>query len=237
MTISRSSTGCIFWSRSCFAVPSIVWTTSWVEISRERPSRSPASIIASARSAKYAGPEPETAVTASIVLLRDADDRAEMRERLLGERQVRVVGVRAGAEARDALVDDRRRVRHRAHDRDAGARRRSIAAVGIAAAIESTVCSGVSRPPISPSSVSMSCGLTAITTSAAPRDRLRVRERGRDAVPLGELGDALGAPRGGRRCRPASRQPDDSSPAMSASPIFPAPRTAIRRSSTVMRGV
>ena len=53
-------------SRNCFAVPSIVCTTSWVETSRERPSRMPASIIASARSAKYAGPEPETAVTASM---------------------------------------------------------------------------------------------------------------------------------------------------------------------------
>ena len=52
VTISRNSTGCIFRSRICWAVPSIVWTTSWVEISRERPSRRPASIIASARSAK-----------------------------------------------------------------------------------------------------------------------------------------------------------------------------------------
>ena len=53
-------------SRSSFAVPSIVWTTSCVETSRESPSRIPASIIASASSAKYAGPEPETAVTASM---------------------------------------------------------------------------------------------------------------------------------------------------------------------------
>ena len=45
---------------------------------------------------------------------------------------------------------------------------RSMAAVGIAAAIERTVCSGWISGPISPSSVSMSCGLTAITTSAAP---------------------------------------------------------------------
>ena len=35
VTDSRSSTGCIFSSRSCFAVPSIVCTTSVVEISRE----------------------------------------------------------------------------------------------------------------------------------------------------------------------------------------------------------
>ena len=52
VTISRSSTGCIFSSRSCLAVPNIVCTTSCVEISRERPRRMPASIIASASSAK-----------------------------------------------------------------------------------------------------------------------------------------------------------------------------------------
>src|SRR5215203_698206 len=61
VTISRSSTGCIFSSRRSFAVPSIVWTTSCVDVSRPSPSRIPASIIASASRAKYAGPEPETA--------------------------------------------------------------------------------------------------------------------------------------------------------------------------------
>src|SRR5207245_2167204 len=66
VTISRSSTGCTCSSRSSFAVPSIVWTTSCVDVSRLSPSRIPASIIASASSAKYAGPEPETAVTASM---------------------------------------------------------------------------------------------------------------------------------------------------------------------------
>src|SRR3954471_3098492 len=66
VTASRSSTGCIFSSRSSFAVPSIVCTTSCVDVSRPSPSRMPASIIASARSAKYAGPEPDTAVTASM---------------------------------------------------------------------------------------------------------------------------------------------------------------------------
>src|SRR4029079_9215709 len=52
VTDSRSSTGCMPWSRSCFAVPNIVCTTSVVETSRERPRRIPASIIASASSAK-----------------------------------------------------------------------------------------------------------------------------------------------------------------------------------------
>src|SRR3954454_21070564 len=66
VTASRNSTGCIFSSRSSFAVPSIVCTTSCVEVSRPSPSRMPASIMASARSAKYAGPEPDTAVTASM---------------------------------------------------------------------------------------------------------------------------------------------------------------------------
>ena len=47
-------------------MPNIVCTTSSVETSRESPSRIPASIIASASNAKYAGPEPETAVTASM---------------------------------------------------------------------------------------------------------------------------------------------------------------------------
>ena len=41
VTISRSSTGCIFSSRSSFAVPNIVCTTRSVEISRESPSRMP----------------------------------------------------------------------------------------------------------------------------------------------------------------------------------------------------
>ena len=36
------------------------------------------------------------------------------------------------------------------------------------AATESTVCSGRTSVPISPNSVSMSCGLTAMTTRAAP---------------------------------------------------------------------
>ena len=49
-----------------------------------------------------------------------------------------------------------------------GPRDRSTTAVGIAAAIVSTVCSGESRPPTSPRRTSRSCGFTAITISAAP---------------------------------------------------------------------
>ena len=46
--------------------------------------------------------------------------------------------------------------------------RLSMRAVGIAAATDSTVCSGRTSVPISPSRPSMSCGFTAITISAAP---------------------------------------------------------------------
>ncbi len=49
-------------------------------------------------------------------LLGYPDDRAEMRERLLGERDVCIVGMRSCAEAGDSLVDDRWRVRHRTDD-------------------------------------------------------------------------------------------------------------------------
>ena len=52
VTVSRSSTGCRPSSRRSSALPNIVWTTSCVETSRDRPSRIPASIIASASSAK-----------------------------------------------------------------------------------------------------------------------------------------------------------------------------------------
>ena len=44
----------------------------------------------------------------------------------------------------------------------------SMRAVGIAAAMETTVCSEVTAPAISPSSPSMSCGFTPMTTMPAP---------------------------------------------------------------------
>ena len=74
-----------------------------------------------------------------------------------------------------------------------GAMRASTCAVGIAAAMESTVCSGVSSGPTSASSASMSCGFTATTTSCAAARR-GVRGRRLDAVPLAQLGRALLGP-------------------------------------------
>ena len=168
VTISRSSTGWSFSSRSCFAVPSIVWTTSWVEISRERPSRRPASIIASARSAKYAGPEPETAVTASM--WRSGTRTTEPRWASASSASVTCASS-ACAPAQSPAIPSCTVDGVFGIARTTGtpaARWRSIVAVGVAAATVRTVCSGVIAVPISPSSASMSCGLTATTTSAAP---------------------------------------------------------------------
>ncbi len=108
---------------------------------------------------------------------------------------------------------------------------RSIAAVGIAAAIESTVCSGWISGPISPSSVSMSWGLTATTTSAAPAAASAF-----DSVTAIPCRSRSSSARSCRRVEAESsaavRQPDESSPLMSTSPICPAPRIAILRGST-----
>ena len=65
VTRSRSTVGCSPVSRSSLAEPSMVCTTSWVAMSRGRPRCTPASIIASTTKKRYAGPEPEIAVTAS----------------------------------------------------------------------------------------------------------------------------------------------------------------------------
>ncbi len=103
-------------------------------------------------------------------------------------------------------------------------RRASIAAVGIAAASESTVCEPSRAGAISSRSVSRSCGFTAITATVAPRPRPRstCRPRRRNARAARSP-----APRDAPlpRCRSS---PKLCSPARSASPIFPTPRIAIR---------
>src|SRR5436189_3884705 len=111
-----------------------------------------------------------------------------------------------------------------------GAIRPSIAEVGIAAATESTVCSGVSRPPISPSRASKSCGLTAITTSAAPATASAF-----DVVASTPWRSASSVARCSSRTvttsSEGSRQPPLRRPRRSDSPIVPAPRIATRRGS------
>src|SRR5829696_5542546 len=168
VTISRSSTGCIFSSRRSLAVPNIVCTTSSVVSSRDRPRRMPASIIDSARSAKYAGPEPETAVTASMYRSGTRTTRPTWSS--TSSARARCSSL-AWAPAHSPATPSctvagvfgiARRTG------TPGGTRSSIADVGTAAAIESTVWSVDRIPPISPSSGSKSCGLTAMTTIPAP---------------------------------------------------------------------
>jgi hypothetical protein len=114
--------------------------------------------------------------------------------------------------------------------------RSSIADVGTAAAIESTVWSGERIPPISPRSAGKSCGLTAITTIAAPLTASEFEVVAR--TPWRSLSSlARSSRRTVATISSGLRQPVLSRPASSASPIWPAPRIAMRRSSTAMRGV
>ena len=103
----------------------------------------------------------------------------------------------------------------------------SIAAVGMAAATESTVCFDVSDEPISDSSASRSCGFTATTTRPAPATASAFA-----SVASMPCRSCSSSARSWRRAvttmSPFFRQPDDSRPATSASPIFPQPRIAIR---------
>src|SRR5438552_6721868 len=235
VTASRSSTGCSPTSRSCFAVPSIVCTTSCVEISRERLSSRPASIIASASRAKYAGPEPEIAVTASIAFsgTRTTAPRCES----VSSASARCSSPACAPAHKPAIpsctIDGAFGIARQTGT--SGASRASIRAVGTAAATDNTVCSSESSPPISPSSESMSCGFTVMTTSAAPTTASAF-----ERVASTPYRSRSSATRSSRRVVTTmsfgSRQPELSSPDNSASPILPAPMIAIRRSSTAMRG-
>src|SRR5439155_17392074 len=168
VTASRSSTGCTRSSRSSFAVPSTAWTTSWVEISRERPRRMPASIIASARRAKYAGPDPDTAVTASMY--RSGTRTTPPKWDRHSSASARCSSP-AWAPAQMPAIPSCTTAGAFGIERTTGtdaSMRCSIALVGTAAATERTVWLGASAGPTSPSSTSKSCGFTAITTSPAP---------------------------------------------------------------------
>ncbi len=107
------------------------------------------------------------------------------------------------------------------------ASRSSIAAVGIAAAIESTVWSPSSRSPISSSNAPMSCGFTAITTGFAPATASPL-ERVASTPYRSESSSSRTRLRPVTTTSPAARQPELSSPERSASPILPPPRIASR---------
>src|SRR5829696_4738125 len=106
--------------------------------------------------------------------------------------------------------------------------RPSMRLVGIAAAIVMTVCSFVSVLPTSARSDSMSCGFTAMTTTLAPA-AASTFERVVSMPCRSESSASRSSWRAVAAISDGLRQPEDRRPAMSASPDFPAPRTAIFR--------
>ena len=104
-------------SSSSVAAPSSVWQTSAAAVARGKPTSTPASVMASANRNTYAGPEPESPVTASRwtsgtrTTVPTAPSTRSARSRC--ESSARVPGRDRGG----ALADERARVGHRADDR------------------------------------------------------------------------------------------------------------------------
>ena len=147
----------------------------------------PASIIASASSAKYAGPEPETAVTASM---------CRSGRRTTAPRWVRHSSASARcsspacAPAQMPAMPSWTVAGVFGIARTTGtpsASCASIAAVEMAAATESTVCFGVSDEPISRQQRLEVLRLDGDDDEAGAGDCLGVCERRRDAVSLVQL--------------------------------------------------
>ena len=114
-----------------------------------------------------------------------------MRERLLGERDVGIVGVGAGAEPGDPLMDGRRRVRHGPHDGDARCemlldrRRRGCGGDGEHRLLGRDRRSDLAEEPFDV------LGLHGYDDEGRTRRRLDVVHRRGDAVSLGELDESF----------------------------------------------
>ena len=182
--------------------------------------------MASARSAKYAGPEPETAVIASIALSGTrttaprCDSASSARSRCSSPACAPAASPAIPSCTVDGVFGIARTTGTPADSR------LSMREVWMAAATDSTVCSGPSRPPIVAEQALDVLRLDRDDDECRACRGVAVRERGVDAVALAQLGHALGPP-GGRGISPGFRHSDESSPEISASPIRPAPRIAI----------
>ena len=189
----------------------------------------PASIIASASSAKYAGPEPETAVTASMY--RSGRRTTAPRWERHSSASARCSS-EACAPAQMPAIPSWTVAGAFGIARTTGipsARRPSMAEVGMAAATESTVCSVVSAARISRRAARRDPAASP-RRRRARRPRRPPRCRSSTSTPCRSRSSAA---RSSRRAvttiSPGSRQPELSRPETSASPIFPQPRIAIRR--------
>ncbi len=113
-------------SSSIAADPAMVCTTRSVATGLVRPAATPASTKASTTRKKYAGPEPDTAVTASIC---DSGDRQHTADRVEDRRRLlELFGGRepAGRQRADAAADDHRRIGHHPDDRCSGRQLRLV---------------------------------------------------------------------------------------------------------------
>ena len=155
----------------------------------------PASIMVPERSAKYAGPEPDTAVDGVHRRPGVADDAARCER--TSSASCRCSSPACAPAARPAMLsciaDGALGIARTTGT--PSARRSSICAVGIAAATERTVCSVDTAGLISPRSAEKSQRLDGDHDDRRAGDGLGVRLRRVDAVALAQLGDVpRGAP-------------------------------------------
>ena len=107
-----------------------------------------------------------------------------------------VVGVRAGADAGDALVHERGRIRHRAHDRHAGREARLDLRGRDRGGDREDRLFGREQPADLPEQDVEVLRLHSDHDQPGAGDRFRIRERRLDAMALGELLQPLLAPPG-----------------------------------------
>src|SRR5262245_59401879 len=223
VTRSRSTIGCSPVSRSIFAEPTTVCTTSSVAVVRGSPRCTPASIMASTTKNRYAGPEPLIAVTASSWYSGTCTTRPTERSSCSASFRWSSSQCVPGAIAAIPSSTSAGVLGMTRTTATPSARRDSISAVVMPAASEMTSCPARISPEISSSSRVMSCGLTTSTSVSA---RLAASRLETTSTPYLSRSSAA---RSGRRwvssrslvSRPARIRPD-----ASVSPITPAPRIA-----------
>ena len=224
VTASRSVTGCSPESRNIVAEPTADWMISCADTLRGSPSRMPASIIASTRKKKYAGPEPDSAVTASCC---DSGTRTTLPTEDSRSCTICRCAAVACVPGEIALIASRTTIGVFGITRTTGipsGKRLSYSEVGRPAATDTTRVPGVIVTRIWSMSGPMSCGLTAtMTTSASAAASAGVTAR----TPYRALTSAARSSDRSENISVSAERPAESSPDSSASPILPAPRIAI----------
>ena len=179
---------------------------SWRATASASPSATAPAISPSAKRYTYAGPLPgQTRHRVHQRLVLNTDDFADSTEE---RRRAPLVGdgrMRAAHDDGHARADERRRVRHRAHDARRGRRGPLRAAPSECRRRSRRRAAGASPAGGSrPAPPAMTCGFTASTTISLSRDERRVVGRASDAVRAREAARAAAA----RHRSPRGRAPD-----------------------------